>query len=216
MDDTRRSYDTIAADYAAAMGDELAGKPLDRALLLAFAEGVSGPIADVGAGPGQVGRFLAVRGHPVVAIDLSTGMCRVGSAANGDTALPFAAMDMTALAIRTGGLGGLLSFYALIHLDPAGRRRAYAEFARVLRPGGLALLAFHVRDAETATGASRTHSRWWERPVALRFHFLDPVVEANTAAGSGLALVATLTRRPGPDEHASDRAYVLLRRSDAP
>jgi hypothetical protein len=32
MDSTRDSYDTVAATYAAKLGDELDGKPLDRAL----------------------------------------------------------------------------------------------------------------------------------------------------------------------------------------
>jgi hypothetical protein len=32
-DSVRRSYDTVAEEYAARLHDELAGKPLDRALL---------------------------------------------------------------------------------------------------------------------------------------------------------------------------------------
>lgn len=35
---TRRSYDLVAHRYAAEIGDELRGKPLDRALLNVFAE----------------------------------------------------------------------------------------------------------------------------------------------------------------------------------
>jgi hypothetical protein len=34
---TRASYDAVAAAYADALSDELRGKPLDRALLGAFA-----------------------------------------------------------------------------------------------------------------------------------------------------------------------------------
>ncbi|HYB17654.1 MAG TPA: hypothetical protein VEF71_19600 [Streptosporangiaceae bacterium] len=37
---TRWSYDAVAAAYADAFGDELRRKPLDRALLTAFAEQV--------------------------------------------------------------------------------------------------------------------------------------------------------------------------------
>src|SRR2546429_9908660 len=39
-DQTRASYDAVAAAYAEALSDELARKPLDRALLTAFAEQV--------------------------------------------------------------------------------------------------------------------------------------------------------------------------------
>ena len=35
---TRSAYDTVAADYADLLRDELAGRPLDRALLAAFAD----------------------------------------------------------------------------------------------------------------------------------------------------------------------------------
>lgn len=39
---TRAAYDTIAVDYAEILSTELAAKPLDRALLAAFAELVPG------------------------------------------------------------------------------------------------------------------------------------------------------------------------------
>lgn len=56
----RRSYDAVAADYAIRFRDELAAKPLDRALLACLAGQVEGtaPIADLGCGPGRA------RNHP--------------------------------------------------------------------------------------------------------------------------------------------------------
>ena len=58
----RAAYDAIARAYHDQLGEELAGKPLDRALLEAFAElAGAGMIADVGCGPGHVTRFLAGR-----------------------------------------------------------------------------------------------------------------------------------------------------------
>ncbi|WP_317617791.1 hypothetical protein [Streptomyces sp. SDr-06] len=48
---TRRAYDAIADDYARAFSSELEAKPLERAMLGAFAEMVQtaggGPVADV-------------------------------------------------------------------------------------------------------------------------------------------------------------------------
>lgn len=52
---TRTFYDAIAEDYAERFGGELAlGRPLDRALLAAFAEvvGKGAAVADLGAGRG--------------------------------------------------------------------------------------------------------------------------------------------------------------------
>jgi SAM-dependent methyltransferase len=78
---TRASYDTLAADYAAWIHDELAAKPLDRALLGAFADMVrragAGPVADVGCGPGRVTAFLDALGVPAFGIDLSPEMVAV-------------------------------------------------------------------------------------------------------------------------------------------
>lgn len=205
---TRRSYDLVAARYAAELGDELAGKPLDRALLDAVAELADGPVLDVGCGPGHVAAYLALR-VPVVGVDLSPQMCAHAS-------VPVCAGDMTALPFRSHSVSALVCLYAVIHLDAAERAAAYAEFARVLRPGGHALVAFHVRDAETRAGQEKTLTRWWDNEVELTFRFLDPDAETRALAEAGLTVTARLDRAPDPRvEHASDRAYLLVRAASA-
>src|SRR5258708_36381080 len=76
----RLSYDTVAEEYAAGFRDELAGKPLDRALLACLAEqaGDGAPVADLGCGPGHVAAWLDGRGVAAVGIDLSPGMIAAG------------------------------------------------------------------------------------------------------------------------------------------
>ena len=78
---TRASYDAVAADYAERFGNELAAKPLDRAMLAGFAELVqaaaAGPVADVGCGTGRVTAHLNVLGLAASGIDLSPGMIAV-------------------------------------------------------------------------------------------------------------------------------------------
>ena len=106
-------------------------------------------IGDIGCGPGHVASYLANRGARVVGLDLSPAMCSVGSAGN---LAAVRAADMTALPIRSQGLGAIVSLYAVIHLEASGREAAYREFARALRPGGHALIAFHTCDAETPSG----------------------------------------------------------------
>ena len=72
---TRASYDVMASEYAQKVGSDLDAKPLDRALLAAFAElaqaGGNGPVADVGCGPGQVTAVLRRLGLNAFGIDLS-------------------------------------------------------------------------------------------------------------------------------------------------
>ncbi|MER6027641.1 class I SAM-dependent methyltransferase [Streptomyces sp. NPDC001851] len=211
---TRRSYDTVADRYAAEIGDELDGKPLDRALLDAFAELASdGPVVDVGCGPGHATAHLSRRGVPAFGVDLSPAMCTLAHRA---TALPFAAADMTALPIRSRTVSGILCWYAVIHLSRTQRADAYREFARVLRPGGHALLAFHTSDSDTRPGQATHLTEWWDRPVDLTFRFLDPVSETAALARAGLSLTARLDRAPHlGHEHPSRRTYLLVRRLPA-
>ena len=207
---TRHGYDLVADAYATAMADELRGKPLDRALLDVVCELAAGDvIADVGCGPGQVTAHLASRGARAIGLDLSPVMCATGARA---TSLPFCAADMTALPIRSRTVAAIISFYAVIHLGPAERAAAYREFARALRPGGCALIAFHTSDPETRTGEVTTLTKWWGHEVALNFRFLDPAEELESLAAAGFELQARLDRAPYDGwEHPSQRCYLLLR-----
>jgi SAM-dependent methyltransferase len=202
------SYDRVAARYAAEIGGELAHKPFDRGLLDAVAElAGSGPVADVGCGPGHVATYLAARGTPTVGLDLSPGMCAVARAAG----VPAAAADMTALPLGAGSLAGLVCMYAVIHLDAPARAAAYREFARVLQDGGRALVAFHTSDPEHPTGAAQHVDEWWGQPVDLTFGYLDADEEVAALGSAGLALVARLDRSPhGGVEHPSQRSYLVV------
>ncbi|MFI9150663.1 class I SAM-dependent methyltransferase [Streptomyces sp. NPDC053367] len=208
---TSHSYDTVAERYAAEIAGELTGKPLDRALLDTLAElAGDGPVLDIGCGPGHATSHLAARGARTTGLDLSPAMCAI---ARRTTALPFAAADMTGLPVRSASVSALCCLYAVIHLDAARRPLAYAEFARVLRPGGHALLSFHTSDPDAAPGDSRHLTTWWDHEVDLTFHFLDPATETRSLAEAGLTLTARLDREPYPDtEHPSRRTYLLVRR----
>ena len=213
---TRGSYDAVAGDYAAEVAGELVHKPFDRGLLDAFVELVgdtsdAGAVGDIGCGPGHVGAYLAGRRARTYGIDLSPGMCAV---ARRTMSLAAVAGDMTALPLRSGALAGLVCMYAVIHLDPEQRASAYREFARVLGDGGLALVAFHTSDAETASGGSRHRTEWWGHDVELTFRFLDADEEVDALRDAGLELVARLDRAPHVGhEHESNRSYLVVRRS---
>ena len=213
-DRVRASYDAVAAAYDAALHDELAGKPLDRAMLQAFLElaGPSGVIADVGCGPGHITAHLTAAGRRTVAgLDLSAGM--VAAARRRHPGLPVLAASMTALPVRAGALAGAVACYSVIHLGPAGRATAFRELARTVRPGGPVLVSFHVADADLPAGGTRRLRSLLGAAVDLDFHFLDPAVVAAELAAAGFAPVATMVREPGPAaEYPSRRACLLTRR----
>jgi SAM-dependent methyltransferase len=207
---TGRSYDAVADDYAGSLGDELRHKPFDRALLDTVVENAAGGIvADLGSGPGHVAGHLRQKGARVVALDLSPEMCRHAHALG----LPSAAGDLTRLPIGDATVAGVVCFYAVIHLDVAGRATAYAELARVLRPGGTALIAFHTRDSDTPEGCERRMDSMWDHEVDLTFRFLSPDEETSLLTEAGLRLAARLDRPPRAGaEHASDRCYLVVER----
>jgi SAM-dependent methyltransferase len=201
------SYDRVADEYAARLFGELAHKPLDRALLDCLAEQARGrgPIADIGCGPGQVARYLHERGAPVLGVDLSPGM--VALARRLSPEIPFQQGSMLGLDVEDGAWGAIAAFYSIIHLPPGQLPAAMREFQRVLRPGGLLLLAFHV-------GQECVHlDEWWGLPVAVDFHFYQTETLESHLAAAGFVVEARVERLPYPAvEHPSRRGYLLARK----
>lgn len=202
------SYDRVAAVYTAQIANELAGKPLDRALLAAFAEqvGSHGPIADLGCGPGHVTAFLAELGVVVAGFDLASGMA--AQARQRSPHLTFHQGDLRALDIPDATFGGIVAFYSIIHLAPSELVPTFREWQRVLRPGGLALIAFHSGDQVVHL------DNWWDQPVELDFRFWPPHSVTDALREAAFTIEALVQRAPYPDvEHPSERAYVLARRA---
>ncbi len=207
----RASYDRVAEEYAARIAGELAQKPLDRALLGCFVEQVGelGIIADIGCGPGHVAAYLHGLGAQVIGIDLSPEM--VAIAQSRLPAIPFEQGSMLSLAAPDASWGGIAAMYSIIHLPPQARPRALREFYRVLRPGGLLLLAFHLGDEQ------RHLDEWWGQEVSLDVWFLQPHEIESSLRDAGFTVEMSLVRQPyAPDvEHQSQRAYNFARKPAA-
>jgi SAM-dependent methyltransferase len=202
---TQAGYDAVAEEYAARFFDELAAKPLDRALLDCLVEltrGV-GVIADIGCGPGQIARYLADHGAQAMGIDLSPEMVRLAQRLSPD--IPFRVGDMLALDLGANSLGGIAAFYSVIHAPPDQIPQVMREFYRVLRLGGLALLAFHIGDEV------RHLDEWWEKPVSLDVYFYQPETLARRLEEAGFRIEAKVERAHYIDsvEHPSQRGYLL-------
>jgi SAM-dependent methyltransferase len=205
---TQAGYDAVAEEYAARFFDELAAKPLDRALLDCLVELTRGlgVIADMGCGPGQIARYLADHGAQAMGIDLSPEMVRLAQRLSPD--IPFRVGDMLALDLGANSLGGIAAFYSVIHAPPDQIPQVMREFYRVLRLGGLALLAFHIGDEVVH------RNEWWEKPVSLDFHFYQIEALARRLEEAGFRIEARIERAPyvGSVEHPSQRGYLLARK----
>jgi SAM-dependent methyltransferase len=205
----RACYDAVAREYAERFAGELDHKPLDRELLSRFASKVSGrgEIYDLGCGPGQTTAFLHGRGASVRGLDLSAELLR--EARQRHPGLKFESGDMLALPLADASLAGVVAFYAIVHLSPAGLRRALEEMHRVLRHGGRLLLAFHI-------GEGSIHvDEFLGRSVALDFVFFTPQVVTGELVRAGFAAVEVIERDPYPEvEYPSRRAYLFARKAE--
>jgi ubiquinone/menaquinone biosynthesis C-methylase UbiE len=198
-------YQSVARAYREHLSGELAGKPLDRAFLDAFAERVNGGlVVDVGCGPGHVARYLADRGAMIEGVDLSPAM--IDEARDAHPGLTFRVADMFELPYEPASVRGLVAFYAIVHLKTDELVRPLHEFRRILVPGGLLALAFHA-------GSETVHvDDLFGCATSLDFTFHRPEAVVEALVEAGFTLEARLDREPYPDvEHPSKRTYLLAR-----
>jgi SAM-dependent methyltransferase len=219
-DAVRAAYDAVARAYDARLGDELDGKPLDRALLAGFVElAGAGTIADIGCGPGHVTQFLAARltARPaarhgdVTGIDLSPRMIDIARARAPE--LTFTVGSMLDLPAADGAFSGAVALYSIIHLSADDRALACREFARTVRPGGWLLVAFHIDSADIAAGGVDHLTTFFGEAVDLDGYFIDPGDVTRDLETAGFIVMSTVIRQPWPQvEYPSRRAYLLAQR----
>jgi SAM-dependent methyltransferase len=204
--DTRTSYDTVAESYADLLRDALAGAPYERAVLALFAELVDaaggGPVADVGCGPGRLTAHLRGLGVDAFGIDLSPGMIDV--ARRDHPGLRFAVGSMTDLAIADCSLAGLLAWFSLIHVPDDEVPTVFAHLRRVVRPDGVALVAFHTGDEHR-----RKTEGYGGHPMRVYVHRRPPDRVAAWLDDAGFTVEAQLLHQP---DETTRGAFLFARR----
>jgi SAM-dependent methyltransferase len=203
----QNSYDQVAEEYVARIFHELEHKPLDRELLDRFATNVrdSGPVCDIGCGPGHVTRYLHERGVNIFGLDLSPRM--VEQARQLNPGIEFKQGDMLSLDVDDEMWGGIVAFYSLIHIPHEKVIPALCELKRVLRSNGLLLLSFHV-------GQEVIHrDEWWGKKVSLDFIFFERHEMEEYLKSTGFEIADVIERPPYEGvEYPSRRAYIFARK----
>lgn len=191
LNETRESYDTDAAGYAEKVRGLLDDRPYLRAGLAVFAEAVrdGGAVADVGCGPGYVTRHLHDLGVDAFGIDLSPEMIAIARRDHPD--LGFEVGSMTDLPLADGSLGGVLAFWSVIHIPDSAVPGVFAEFRRVLRPGGSVLVGFHVGDETRHSTIGYTG-----RSINVDSHRRTPEQISQWLREAGFTIEAELLMRP--------------------
>ncbi|MFG1782545.1 class I SAM-dependent methyltransferase [Rhodococcus oryzae] len=194
-DTVRESYSARSQEYTDLLGSMTSTHPSDRALVGSWAADLTGPVLDAGCGPGQWTDFLAGCGQAVSGIDLVPEF--VERARMQYPSLSFELGSFEALGAATESLGGVLSWYSLIHHSPQDIQTPLAEFARVIRPGGGLLVGFFEAGTPGPFDHAVTTAYRWpvaelsQELVAAGFE----VIETHTRTASGTRPHGAITAR---------------------
>lgn len=140
LERVRADYSVLADKYIDAVGKMEHASEQDRGFVLAWAQGISGHIIDVGCGPGQWTNYLHQAGVSVEGVDPVEAF--VADAQVRYPAASYRVGQAEDLGVLDGSLGGVLAWFSLIHGGGDAMDAALAEFARCVSPGGSVLLGF--------------------------------------------------------------------------
>lgn len=124
----------------------------------------AGRVLDLGCGGGFWLRRMVARGMDAVGVEPAVPLA--GAAAAGGLAL---AADAERLAFADGTFAAVWCIHVLHHLPDVAA--ALAEARRVLRPGGVLLLAETVEDSPLLRAGRNLFPRWDSAPVRSRFRW---------------------------------------------
>jgi ubiquinone/menaquinone biosynthesis C-methylase UbiE len=201
-DDVQRAYDLASRKYAETFLNELDYKPRDRKLLARFAElnAAGDLVLDIGCGPGHTTNYLRKLGLKVTGIDLSDGMIEQATHEFPDCS--FKQGDMLDLEIVNSTVDGILAFYCIVHLTAIQLTEAVTEFHRILKPGGVVLLSFHVGNEVVHT------DDFLESGAKLDFFAFEADQVENALTEAGFTRLKAIVRDPYEQEYPSQRGYV--------
>ena len=197
-------YDIVAKEYAKAFSGEHEKKPKDREMLRRFAQEIGDrrPVWDFGCGPGQTTQYLNDLGIEISGLDLSEKILEQARALH--RAIHFQKGNILELEFENNSIAGVVAFYTIVHFTEQQVETACREVFRVLQPGGLLLLAFHV-------GEETIHiEEFLGKKADIDFMFFTADFISTCLNESGFEKIEIIEREPYPGvEYESRRAYVF-------
>lgn len=201
-------------DWGAGAYETTAAELEPVALAVVNRAGVAGgdDVLDLACGTGNAALLAAARGARVVGVDSAPRLLAVARerARSVGIELDLREGDLLALPVDDASVDVVLSVFGVIFAtDPAG---AVREIARVLRPGGRALLTAWVPAGpiDATLGAlNRIVRRITQAPSRERFEWSDPEAVGTLAAHASLAIQST-TAAELAIRSSSPEAYVAL------
>jgi ubiquinone/menaquinone biosynthesis C-methylase UbiE len=204
-------YDAVAEEYAETFSGEHEKKPRDQEILHRFSQEIGDrrPIWDFGCGPGQTTAYLKNLGIEISGLDLSGKILEQARALHPE--IPFRKGNILDLDFRDASIGGVVAFYAIVHFTQEQVGTAFREVFRVLQPGGLFLLTYHIGDETMHI------DEFLGKRVDVDFMFFNTDFISTCLRDSGFERIRTIEREPYPGvEYESRRAYVFATKPVVP
>jgi ubiquinone/menaquinone biosynthesis C-methylase UbiE len=197
-------YTTVAKEYAETFSGEHERKSKDQEILHRFVQEIGDrrPVWDFGCGPGQTTRYLKDLGIDISGLDLSEKMLEQARTIHPE--IHFRKGNMLELEFENDSIAGAVAFYAIVHFTPEQVGMAFREVLRVLQPGGIFLLTYHL-------GEETIHiDEFLGKKVDIDFMFFTTDFISGCLKKSGFEKIEIIEREPYPGvEYHSRRAYAL-------
>jgi ubiquinone/menaquinone biosynthesis C-methylase UbiE len=197
-------YDTVAKEYAETLSGEHDKKPKDQEILYRFSQEIGDrrPVWDFGCGPGQTAKYLQNLGVEISGLDLSDKILEQARIIHPE--IHFQRGNILELEFEKDSIAGVVAFYAIVHFTEEQVGIAFREVFRVLQPGGIFLLTYHV-------GAETIHlEEFLGKEIDIDFMFFTTEFIFGCLRHSGFVKIEIIEREPYAGlEYESRRAYVF-------
>ncbi len=180
VNQTIRTYDKIATEYCAKTRQETFLE-IEEEYIEKLISYISAPvprILDVGCGDGRHCEMIDRSGAKSIGIDLSDAMLDESRKLHpmGD----FRKMDQRELLFDNDSFDGIWSSGSIYHVIKADVGKVIAEFARVLRPGGVAAVNFKLGRGE---GLEQNPKSYDGSPRYFAYYTKDEMTDLFRALG---------------------------------
>ncbi|NYD23308.1 methyltransferase domain-containing protein [Kineococcus aurantiacus] len=138
--DVQQAYSSLARQYIDLLGSVEAVHRDDLRLIERHLGHLTGPVLDLGCGPGHLTGHLHAAGCEVTGIDLVPEF--IAHARRTHPGVPFEVGSLLDVARADASVAGVLAWYSLIHLDPGQLDGALVGVRRLLAPGGVLVVGF--------------------------------------------------------------------------
>lgn len=169
----RDAYSLVSGQYIGLFGGSVSGHDDEATFIRRHLTGISGPVLDLGCGPGHWTAYLHSLGAHVTGVDMVPEFIAHARATH--PAPEFRLDSLMELDLPAHSVAGILAWYSTIHLSPPELDEVLAGFRRLLAPAGILVAGFFDSDDDVAAFDHKVTTAYrWPADV-----FADRLAEAG-------------------------------------